>query len=587
MMAESGDTKNANNSWWSRINYHDIYSAIYFVCALIIYGATTRVDVDIFENSAFSFFNLHWLGVFNILFCVVTSLFHYLTSRGIIQSGKDRRYLEYSLSATHMTFALIALNSWKGKKDDNGITKFFTDDVKYYGPIIIGVTLIYQIWNLYKHTSKSNTLKYTNVDEATQRITEKSSLLGNGQRGDLEEGKDDEEGKGDEERVPGYVAPALGELKKRVGKLLKGYAKANTSKKKMKIIGKLEDLGYVFPRLRDYEGRVLSLGFLYILAALGISIYLSGCTEYSILNSALLTVPTIYFGYLAECALMRKDDKLNVAKFLGWTLVGSVTFVPFFVNFWNGIIHFQDVVMEEEGNENIPDLINELLWAELATLGLFLVVHLLKYFCKGDKYGDNCKLEFGTTTLWGTFNQLDALVSFAAKLFLVIVTSSILLMGEPTSTTTTTVAPISTTAAPISTTAAPALTTTVHVPTDLEVLSQRISHFETKRSAAHAAGQCTYSQMLSDSAGCDGKVILLQNSDFTYGTLTLETGYYKLVEDIIFNPNAGTDSFPTCFGPGAQPLYCDGDNANRFRLGFFAAIAMRTTEVHIDLNGIF
>ena len=71
--------------------------------------------------------------------------------------------------------------------------------------------------------------------------------------------------------------------------------------------------------------------------------------------------------------------------------------------------------------------------------------------------------------------------------------------------------------------------------------------------------------------------IYLTNEDFKNGSYIIDkSGYYKLSEDIVFNPNSDQDYFPTSDQEKYQTL--------GFSLGFFAAIIIQTENVYLDLN---
>jgi len=73
-------------------------------------------------------------------------------------------------------------------------------------------------------------------------------------------------------------------------------------------------------------------------------------------------------------------------------------------------------------------------------------------------------------------------------------------------------------------------------------------------------------------------VFYLSNADFTDGTYRIQTsGRYILTEDIVFDPRPDDESFPGFYDPD-YPM-------NYYFLGFFAAIAIETSDVYIDLNG--
>ncbi|MEE9573835.1 MAG: hypothetical protein V3W20_12350 [Candidatus Neomarinimicrobiota bacterium] len=78
-------------------------------------------------------------------------------------------------------------------------------------------------------------------------------------------------------------------------------------------------------------------------------------------------------------------------------------------------------------------------------------------------------------------------------------------------------------------------------------------------------------------------LIRLRNSHFTNGTVRItKPGIYILQEDIVFEPNATNDFFPTHaqIASGQFPMGTQG----AYHLGFFAAITVETTGVILDLN---
>jgi hypothetical protein len=90
-------------------------------------------------------------------------------------------------------------------------------------------------------------------------------------------------------------------------------------------------------------------------------------------------------------------------------------------------------------------------------------------------------------------------------------------------------------------------------------------------------------------------VINLSQSNFITGTYRIKSrGYYKLTENIIFNPNPSTWSVSTLVGDDWNPTTeqtTGGPNAKYpiqpygpYHLGFFAAITIESDEVIIDLN---
>ena len=77
------------------------------------------------------------------------------------------------------------------------------------------------------------------------------------------------------------------------------------------------------------------------------------------------------------------------------------------------------------------------------------------------------------------------------------------------------------------------------------------------------------------------KYLPIRNHNFKYGSYRIkESGYYKLMEDIIFHPNEENNFFPT------KEQFDNGDYPKKpFHLGFFAAIVIESDDVIIDLNG--
>lgn len=92
------------------------------------------------------------------------------------------------------------------------------------------------------------------------------------------------------------------------------------------------------------------------------------------------------------------------------------------------------------------------------------------------------------------------------------------------------------------------------------------------------------------------KVVLLDQDDFSSGTLRIKKPIkLKFKESVSFNPNRGQflpdgkvdpartlDWFPR--GPVLQPEYYEAGVARAYGLGFFAAIAVESPEVIVDLN---
>lgn len=83
----------------------------------------------------------------------------------------------------------------------------------------------------------------------------------------------------------------------------------------------------------------------------------------------------------------------------------------------------------------------------------------------------------------------------------------------------------------------------------------------------------------------DTDIVDLVQSDFDSGTYIISRpGRYRLAEDISFNPNSaaalGVDAYSAGMPLAGQPY-----DADAYRLGFFAAIAIETSDVELDLNG--
>lgn len=90
-----------------------------------------------------------------------------------------------------------------------------------------------------------------------------------------------------------------------------------------------------------------------------------------------------------------------------------------------------------------------------------------------------------------------------------------------------------------------------------------------------------------------GKIVELRQKDFDKGTVRLtKPGVYRLAEDISFNPNPGkaTNWLPRCVKGSEhfQPQYCDaerGGPSKPYRLGFFAAVTIESSDIVVDLAG--
>ncbi|KAK3234540.1 hypothetical protein CYMTET_55091 [Cymbomonas tetramitiformis] len=85
-------------------------------------------------------------------------------------------------------------------------------------------------------------------------------------------------------------------------------------------------------------------------------------------------------------------------------------------------------------------------------------------------------------------------------------------------------------------------------------------------------------------------LVHLTQSDFVYGTfIIISPGTYVLSEDIVFEPNPNYDWFPRSNQadkyPGASAIPGTSDKVGPYTMGFFAAIAVASDDVTIDLNG--
>ena len=77
--------------------------------------------------------------------------------------------------------------------------------------------------------------------------------------------------------------------------------------------------------------------------------------------------------------------------------------------------------------------------------------------------------------------------------------------------------------------------------------------------------------------------ITLRQSDFNFGTYRIrESGRYRLGENISFKPNGDTNFRPKA---SQASLYPTSGAEGAYRLGFFAAITVETSDVVLDLNG--
>ena len=87
---------------------------------------------------------------------------------------------------------------------------------------------------------------------------------------------------------------------------------------------------------------------------------------------------------------------------------------------------------------------------------------------------------------------------------------------------------------------------------------------------------------------CD---FFLSQSDFDVGTVRItQSGTYCITENIVFNPNYGTDlspNEPNAWLPNSNTLFPGSEDqiSGAFILGFFAVITIETNNVIIDLYG--
>lgn len=102
---------------------------------------------------------------------------------------------------------------------------------------------------------------------------------------------------------------------------------------------------------------------------------------------------------------------------------------------------------------------------------------------------------------------------------------------------------------------------------------------EIEETGGDDSNSISYSTYRSNIAGNAGKRVLLYNSDFSSGTVLIESpGHFILMEDIVFEPNPDNDYLPYAW----QTDYTSNPG---FSSGFFAAIAMYSNYSMVDLNG--
>ena len=77
-----------------------------------------------------------------------------------------------------------------------------------------------------------------------------------------------------------------------------------------------------------------------------------------------------------------------------------------------------------------------------------------------------------------------------------------------------------------------------------EINQRELWEEELAERRATLVGECTYQEYINSNVNCTNKAILLFNSDFYDGTLTLDNGgYFKLAENIVFDPNKDGKTF--------------------------------------------
>lgn len=96
-------------------------------------------------------------------------------------------------------------------------------------------------------------------------------------------------------------------------------------------------------------------------------------------------------------------------------------------------------------------------------------------------------------------------------------------------------------------------------------------------------GTICWEEFDSDQLINQKKVVCVKNSDFIYGTLRITVPCaIKLCENIVFHPNNGDCSNP--FFEPSKSLKKDKYTSLGYTLGFFAAIAIESSDIIIDLN---
>ena len=81
-------------------------------------------------------------------------------------------------------------------------------------------------------------------------------------------------------------------------------------------------------------------------------------------------------------------------------------------------------------------------------------------------------------------------------------------------------------------------------------------------------------------------IMYIRQNNFNYGTLIIDKpGKYILMENITFSPNPAINGDAYNSNWPTKDQMDSYNNPNQFRLGFFAAICIKTKDIEIDLNG--
>jgi hypothetical protein len=144
----------------------------------------------------------------------------------------------------------------------------------------------------------------------------------------------------------------------------------------------------------------------------------------------------------------------------------------------------------------------------------------------------------------------------------------------------------------------------------VEIVNNKKLYFDNLQSTYEANGSVSWSTFSSDQSAHKNKVVTLQQADFANGTLRVQQPcLLKLTENIAFNPNRPetwlneSDQVTSDFAQAAKldpnrvldwkpdqlngtnnAQYFQNDVAFAYGLGFFAALAIETENVILDLN---